>query len=123
MGSASIGPARQAVRLLADQDLVRLRRLLETGGDVDGVARRQPLLGAGDDLTGVDARAQSQRDPVIALQVAVQDVQRVAELAGCADGARASSSCTVGMPNTAMMASPMTSPQCRHGARGTRSQS
>ena len=47
--------AHERERRRAEQDLAGLRRLLEPGGDVDGVARRQPLLGACDHLAGVDA--------------------------------------------------------------------
>ena len=43
--------------LLADQDLARLRRLLEPRGDVDRVTGREPLLGAGHDLAGRHADA------------------------------------------------------------------
>ena len=42
-------------RRLADQHLARLGRLLQPRRDVDGVTRRQPLLGARHDLAGVDA--------------------------------------------------------------------
>ena len=40
---------------LADQHLARLGRLLQARRDVDGVTRRQPLLGPRDDLARVDA--------------------------------------------------------------------
>ena len=40
---------------LTDKNVARLRRLLEPGRDVDGVARRQALLGAGDNFARVDA--------------------------------------------------------------------
>jgi len=42
--------ASQPQRRLADQDLARLRRLLEPRRHVDRVASSQPLLGSGDDL-------------------------------------------------------------------------
>ena len=42
-------------RLLPDQDLARSGGLLEPRGHVDRVSRRQPLLGTGDDLAGVEA--------------------------------------------------------------------
>jgi hypothetical protein len=42
---------------LADQDLARLCRLLERGGGVHRVARREALLGAGDDLAVGEADA------------------------------------------------------------------
>ena len=57
--------AGEADRLLADQDLARLRGLLEPGGDVDGVAGGEPLLGAGDDLAGVHADAELEREAVV----------------------------------------------------------
>ncbi len=44
----------QAQGLVPDQDLARLRRLLEAGGDVDGVAGGKSLLRARDDLAGRD---------------------------------------------------------------------
>src|SRR5207244_6381417 len=46
---------RQPTRLLADQDLAWLRRLLQPCGDVDGVTRGEPFLRAGDHLAGADA--------------------------------------------------------------------
>src|SRR6266536_882360 len=49
------GVAHQAPCLPADQHLARRRRLLESRGDVDGVARHHRLALARDDLAGVDA--------------------------------------------------------------------
>jgi hypothetical protein len=49
------GVADEAVRRLADYGLTRLGRLLQTRGDVDGVAGRERLVlrrVAGDDLAG-----------------------------------------------------------------------
>ena len=56
------GLAHELERRLAEQHLARLCRLLEPCGDVDGVARRQALLGAGDDGARVqpDARLDSE---------------------------------------------------------------
>jgi hypothetical protein len=51
------GAPDERKRRCAEQDLAGLRRLLEPSGDVDGVAGRQPLLGAGNHLAGVDADA------------------------------------------------------------------
>ena len=51
------GVARQPVGLRADQDLARLRRLLQARSNVDGVARGQPLLRSGHDLAGGHADA------------------------------------------------------------------
>ena len=44
-------------RLGADQHLARLRCLLQPCGDVDRVAGREPLLGAGEHFAGVDANS------------------------------------------------------------------
>ena len=41
---------REPQRPLAEEDLAGPRSLLEPGGDVDRVTRREPLRGAGDDL-------------------------------------------------------------------------
>ena len=49
------GVAHQLKRLAADQDLARLRGLLEPRGHVDGVPGREPLLGARHDLARLDA--------------------------------------------------------------------
>ena len=61
--------ARQAKRRLAEQDLPRLRCLLEPRRDVDGVPGRQPLLGARDDLAGVDA------DPALDAELGKREAQ------------------------------------------------
>ena len=45
----------QAQRRLAEQGLPGLRGLLQPRGDVDGVTRREPLLGARDHLAAADA--------------------------------------------------------------------
>ena len=58
--------AGEQAGLLADQDLARLGGLLQPGGDVDGVAGGEPLLGTRDDLAGVHAGTQKQRDAVVA---------------------------------------------------------
>ena len=47
--------AREREGLGADQDLARSRGLLQPGGDIDRIAGREPLGGAGDDLAGGDA--------------------------------------------------------------------
>jgi hypothetical protein len=52
------------VRLRPEKDLARVGRLLQPGGDVDGVAGDQPLRRPGDDLPGIDA------DPALELELA-----------------------------------------------------
>ena len=54
---------REPVGHVTDEDLPRLRDLLKAGGDVDGVARGQPLLSAGDDFAGRDADAGLEAEP------------------------------------------------------------
>ena len=75
-------PSREAAALLADQDLPRLRGLLEARRDVDGIARGEPLLGARHDLARIDAGAELQRDAIVALELSVEGSERVAELGG-----------------------------------------
>ena len=87
----------QTERRLAEQDLARLRRLLEPRGDVDGVPCREPLRGAGHHLAGVDA------DPP--LDAELGERPRISAAARTARSA--SSSRTVGTPKTAITASPM----------------
>ena len=72
--------SRQPQCLLPDQDLSRRGRLLQPSSDVDCVARGQPLLGAGDDLAGVDADPHLHRYAVVALEVLVERRDRIAEL-------------------------------------------
>ena len=67
-------------RGLAEQDLAGARGLLQPGCDVDRVAGRQSFLGAGDDLTGVDPRAQREGRAEVALELLVQRGDRVAQL-------------------------------------------
>ena len=88
--------AHEPHRLRADQHLARLGRLLEPRRDVDGVAGRQPLLGARHDLAGIDA------DPAADPELR----EGVAHLDRGPAGAQASSSCTTGTPKTAITASP-----------------
>ncbi len=82
------GAAHEPRGRLAEQDLVRLRCLLQAGGDVDRVPGRQPLLGAGDDLPGVDPGAQAERDAVVALELLVQPGERGADSGGRAQRAQ-----------------------------------
>jgi hypothetical protein len=65
------------------RQFARLRCLLEPGGDVDGVAGGEPLLGAGDDLAGVHTDAELEREAVVLAELIIQIVERVGELAGC----------------------------------------
>ena len=104
------GVAHQPVRALAEQDLAGAARLLEPRGRVHGVAGRDRLLArvAGDDLAGVHADPARDRHAVVALELLVE--RRRAPRASRrprATARSASSSCTAGMPNTAMTASPM----------------
>ncbi len=52
--STSTADRHERQRPRTDQHLARWRRLLEPCRDVDGVTRREPLLGPGHDLAGVD---------------------------------------------------------------------
>ena len=82
------GVAHQPVGRLAEQDLARLGRLLEPRGDVDRVAGRQPLLGAGDHLAGVDADPELEPRAVAGLELVVQLGEPVPQLGGRAHGAQ-----------------------------------
>ncbi len=69
--------------MLADQDLVAVRGLLEPGGHVDGVAAGEPLPQrgvAGDHLAGVDAGPGLQPHAPALLQLLVQLLQRRAHV-------------------------------------------
>jgi hypothetical protein len=80
------GVPHEALRLAADQNLARARRLLEPLGDVNGVAGHEPLTGCGvarDDLAGVDAEADLEPDPQSALELVVQALELVSHLDGC----------------------------------------
>ena len=88
--------AGELQRLRAEQDLVRGGRLLETGGDVDGIAGRKPLSGsglAGRDLAGVDADTGFEANAEVALELRVQADQPLAHrrrgVQGAAHGPRA----------------------------------
>ena len=70
-------------RLSAEQDLAGGRRLLETGGDVDRVARREPLAGRSltrHHLAGVDADPGFEANPEVALELRVQQPELLAHL-------------------------------------------
>jgi hypothetical protein len=72
--------ADEPERLGSDQDLPRLRRLLEPGRDVDRVSGDKPLLRARNDLAGVEPNAQRQRRAVIALELFIELPKRHAHL-------------------------------------------
>ena len=77
--------ANEAVRRVAEQNLVRRRRLLEARGRVDRIARHQPLPRrriAGNHLAGVDARAVADGYAPALVQLLVQSGQLVSHL-GC----------------------------------------
>src|SRR6266542_7019294 len=60
----------------ADPNLARLRRLLQAGGDVDGVPGHAALLGSGHDLSGIDP------DPSLDAELR----ERIAHLERCTAG-------------------------------------
>ena len=71
-----------------EEDLARLGRLLEAGGDVDRIARREGLALrgiAGDDLASVDAGADGDREPALALEVLIERREPLTHLSGGAD--------------------------------------
>ena len=76
--------ACQPERLLAKEDLARGSGLLETGGDVDRVAGRKPLLRSDDDLAGVDAHSNLQGDAEGRHEVLVQAGDGLTQLTRCA---------------------------------------
>ena len=59
-------------RLGADEDVVRLSRLLQTSGDVDRISRRETLLGSGNHFAGVDSDPQRKPRPEVAFELLVQ---------------------------------------------------
>ena len=81
----------EAVGQLAEEHLALPGGLLETGGDVDGVAGHQALAArgvAGHDLARVDARAVRELHAVDALQVVVERLERRLHPRGRADRAK-----------------------------------
>ena len=92
--STSTASLRKPTGLLADQDLARLRGLLQPGGDVDRVAGREPLLRSPATTSPVLTPVRSsQRDAVVALELVVQRASASGARRG-AQARRASSSCT-----------------------------
>ena len=71
---------RQLPCRVSDEDVSRLRRLLEPRGDVDRVARRERAALARHDLAGVDAHAHLQLGPELALEVRIETTERLAQL-------------------------------------------
>ena len=101
---ADQGPGRAA-----EQDRPGGRRLFEAGGDVDGVTDHDgvPEPGVtGQDRPGVDAGVQLQPHAPVGLQLVVEPLQSPVQPGGGPGRPEASSSWAVGMPNTAMAASP-----------------
>ena len=79
----------QPVRSLAEQDFVRFGYLLQTRGDVDGIARDEgPMLGAGvnEDVARVDAELDGEVDPPRSLQLLAELGQGRTHLDGRAAG-------------------------------------
>ena len=71
---------RELTSSLADQDLPRLRRLLQACGNVDGVTRRKRPAAARDDLARVDADAHGELDAELVTQLVIQRAQPLAKL-------------------------------------------
>ncbi len=67
-------------RRVPDQDVARLRRLLEPRGDVDGIAGCKCAALTRHDLARADSDAYLQLRPELALQVCVQDSELFAQL-------------------------------------------
>jgi len=78
----------EPVRLEAEQDLARARRLLEPRGHVHRVARGEPLLRAGDHLARVDADSRLEPRAVVVLELFVQPCERLAHPGRRAHGAQ-----------------------------------
>src|SRR5215203_636261 len=81
------GVADEAERLAAEEDLARPRRLLEPGSDVDGVAGREPVVRARDDLAGVHPESQLEPRREVAFENLVERAEPVSKLRRGADGA------------------------------------
>ena len=87
----------KAVRCIADQHLARSSGLLKPSSHVYGIARSQALLGAAHHVAGLHTNPAPHPQPGSASRIA----------AAARTARSASSSCTVGTPNTAITASPM----------------
>ena len=79
--------ADDAVRGRPEQHLTGRSRLLQASRDVDGIARREPLVrrrvqAADDDLAGVDPGPGRDPDAVLPVELGVQPLERVTELDG-----------------------------------------
>ena len=102
------------MRVRADQHLSRRRRPLQARSHVDGIT--DDLLDGerltrgrvrDHDLAGVDADPNLQADAPSLLELIVQKVQRGPISAAARTALSASSSCSAGIPKTAITASPM----------------
>ena len=99
---------REVVGRLADQNFVGLRGLLETRSDIDGVTCCEALFGTRDDLPTVDPSAQLQHHAKIPFKLLEsQGINEARRSEAARTARRASSSCIVGTPKTAITASPM----------------
>jgi hypothetical protein len=74
--------AHEAQRFRPDEDLVRLRCLLEACGDIHGIAGREALLGSGHDLACVDPDPHRKRRAEVAFELGVQAFECHRELRG-----------------------------------------
>ncbi len=80
------GVSAEAERLLADQDLPRRGRLLQTRRHVHRISRHDRLIAcAGHDLAGVHPDPAGQRHPMVTAELVVQGPQSFAHLGGGAD--------------------------------------
>jgi hypothetical protein len=73
---------------LSEEHLAGQGGLLEPCRDVDRVAGREALVGAGHDLAGVDSDAKADRRPEVALELLVERVEFLAHLSGGANCAQ-----------------------------------
>ena len=106
LGADSV--ADEPVRALAEQDLAGRCRLLEAGGDVDGVAVRASVCPSPESTSPVLTPVRASIRTPKSRSSSSFSSPRASRMSAAARTARsASSSCRVGIPNTAMTASPM----------------
>src|SRR5205823_12083756 len=82
--------AYQTPGLFADEDLVGPRRLLETRGKIDRIARHERVfrrLGSRDYFAGVQSAASGESDSPDTFELRVVASELGSQLDGCADGA------------------------------------